>query len=344
LRAGLVLDKDAASAGEVIMSRKSSVLVAGVAIAGLLSIAPPAAATPAPLICGSVISKSATLKSDLACSGTAIEIDNVAGKMITLNLGGHTISGGGVVVVGSGGIVVVSNGTVTGVSGAAITGHGPVVLRLSRMVVSYSVFGVSPDADSTGFQVRNSQFDHDGTGIATDEVSAYLIADSTFTANGLAASLDISNGTFVRNSVVGNTNGVLSNDSLRQPITFENNLFAQNTGYGISYGQGAFGPPVPEITGNKFVNNGVGLLWDTDSYSPGIVTGSVTRNTFTGNAGDGAEIRVTAGSSVTVAHNTASSNGAYGIEAYNVIDGRHNRAGLNGNPAQCLGVLCTPVA
>jgi hypothetical protein len=326
------------------MSRKSFVLVPVVAVVGFLSVAPPAAAISPSLTCGSVISQSATLKSDLTCSGTAIEIDLVPGKTITLNLGGHTISGGGVIIAGFGGGVVVSNGTVTGVPGTAISSAFglPSVFKLNHVVASYSGTGANPNSDTSHFQVHNSRFDHDGTGIGSSEVSAYLIADSTFTANGTAAYLDLSNGEFVRNSVTGNTNGVFSNDSLAQPIIFRGNLFAQNTGYGISYGQGFFGPPIPQIIANQFVNNGIGLVWDTGSIGPRPVTGTVQANRFIGNAGDGAEIRVMAGSSVTVARNFAFSNGSYGIEAYNVIDGRHNVAAFNGKPAQCLGVVCQP--
>jgi parallel beta-helix repeat protein len=47
------------------------------------------------------------------------------------------------------------------------------------------------------------------------------------------------------------------------------------------------------------------------------------------------------GSGTTVARNTANQNGDLGIEAGpEVIDGGGNRAFGNGNPLQCLNVLC----
>jgi hypothetical protein len=239
---------------------------------------------------------------------------------------------------------VISNGTITGVAGDAISvpgGAGGGEWELDHLVVSHnSGAGFDPGATDARFEVRNCEFDHNGAGIAVSE-SHFVIVDSTFVANGIAAFLDLANGEFVHNAVVRNTNGVLSNDSIRSaPIIVQGNVFERNTGYGISYGQGFANGPVPQIIANVFVNNGVGLLWDTDSRNPGLVSGTVQANLFIHNAGDGAEIRVTAGSSVTVARNVAFLNGTYGIEAYNVIDGGHNVAAFNGKRAQCLGVVC----
>jgi large repetitive protein len=81
--------------------------------------------------------------------------------------------------------------------------------------------------------------------------------------------------------------------------------------------------------------NGVGVATEGD----GPVTGTLLqRNVAIGAGADGFDVHSAA---TTLTANAALRNGALGIEAIaGVIDGGHNVARGNGNPAQCVGVVC----
>ena len=81
--------------------------------------------------------------------------------------------------------------------------------------------------------------------------------------------------------------------------------------------------------------NGVGVATEGD----GPVTGTLLqRNVAIGAGADGFDVGSAA---TTLTANAALRTGALGIEAHaGVIDGGHNVARGNGNPPQCVGVVC----
>ena len=81
--------------------------------------------------------------------------------------------------------------------------------------------------------------------------------------------------------------------------------------------------------------NGVAVATEGD----GPVTGTLLqRNVAIGAGADGFDVRSAA---TTLTANAALRNGALGIDAIaGVTDGGHNVARGNGNPAQCVGVVC----
>ena len=66
----------------------------------------------------------------------------------------------------------------------------------------------------------------------------------------------------------------------------------------------------------------------------------LTRNIVTAAADDGIDVRA---ASTTLTRNLARRNGDRGIDAVaGVIDGGGNTAFQNGNPVQCINVMCAP--
>jgi parallel beta-helix repeat protein len=100
-----------------------------------------------------------------------------------------------------------------------------------------------------------------------------------------------------------------------------------------------FDPGLP-VTGNTVERNTV-----AHNGADGIVVNqqardtTVERNTASDNGGDGIHVL---SPFTTLTANTADRNALLGIEAVaGVIDGGHNEASSNGNPAQCTGVACS---
>jgi len=102
----------------------------------------------------------------------------------------------------------------------------------------------------------------------------------------------------------------------------------------------AYGAPV---TGNVFRDNNVhaagvdGIAIDTDHAGP-VLNTLLDGNRVTGAADDGIDVESAA---TTLTRNVATHNGDLGIEAIaGVIDGGHNHARGNGNPAECTNIAC----
>jgi parallel beta-helix repeat protein len=98
------------------------------------------------------------------------------------------------------------------------------------------------------------------------------------------------------------------------------------------------GSPRP-VAANLVVANTVsGQRADGILVAPVAHDTTLRGNTARRNAGDGINVQ---SSFTTITRNAADRNGALGIEAIaGVIDGGHNVARGNGNPAQCVGVVC----
>ncbi|HEY5249204.1 MAG TPA: right-handed parallel beta-helix repeat-containing protein, partial [Dermatophilaceae bacterium] len=153
----------------------------------------------------------------------------------------------------------------------------------------------------------------------TDRASLY---DNTFKGGGVGVLSIMSKNygmVLSRNSFIGLGLGV--DTSISATVTIDNNVFKGNGASGLNLRDVWAGT----VTGNTFVGNG---------FSPGIYAdpsgNPLTAGLWTSIDGNG-----------TIAHNTAIGNAGYGIEAHGAVDGGGNIARGNGNPAQCLGVVCT---
>ena len=107
------------------------------------------------------------------------------------------------------------------------------------------------------------------------------------------------------------------------------NVFASNGATGVlAQYDGRAGSLGVVISGNAFGGNG---------FSPGGTTNLIGQI-----VNDGVHVSVTGqpATLVTVANNLTIRNADYGIEAPGVTDGGGNFAAANGNPAQCVGVVC----
>ena len=167
----------------------------------------------------------------------------------------------------------------------------------------------------------NNRFVDNATGLRTERTGIRLY-DNTFTGGGVGVLSIMSKNygmVLSRNSFIGLGLGV--DTSISATVTIDNNVFKGNGASGLNLRDVWAGT----VTGNTFVGNG---------FSPGIYAdpsgNPLTAGLWTSIDGNG-----------TIAHNTAIGNAGYGIEAHGAVDGGGNIARGNGNPAQCLGVVCT---
>jgi parallel beta-helix repeat protein len=149
---------------------------------------------------------------------------------------------------------------------------------------------------------------------------------------------DSSNNLIAHNVSTNHALGVLVMNS-------SNNLIAQNVlahndaGVQVVTLQDPHSPPAfsdnNELRDNRARYNtlyGIGVA--ADDVHGTLIVG----NRANGNGGDGVQVL---NATTTVTRNTANQNGDFGIEAVpGVIDGGGNRAFGNGNPLQCLNVVC----
>ena len=262
--------------------------------------------------CGSLITTDATLDSDIGpCVGDGLI---VAADDITLDLGGHTVSG-----TGTGAGVRVARHTGVEVTNGTIDGfHTGLVLdeadgnHVWSLTLRDSVRqGITVAGSDANLIEKNSILDNDGDAIR----------------------LGLSDGNVVRKNVAaGNVFGIGVADGSDRNLVEKNSVSAT----------GAFGIAVFSISiDNRVEKNAVlgtrlgdGIVVAADSSGTRI-----TKNVANGNADDGIDVDHPA---TTVTANTANDNADLGIEAVpGTTDGGGNRASGNGNPAQCTGVSCS---
>lgn len=213
------------------------------ALFGLVVVAP--AASAAHVSCGSTILVSTVLDTDLNCPTAGVPAITIGADNVTFDLGGHTISGPGIVsdhagvfVPGRTGVTV-QNGTVTGfASGVAIQqGSGNRVLNMR-----------------TVNNIGSGRTSH-GAGIFLDRSHDNLVRGNLVQGNGPFGGIRVvigSGNTIDRNSVVqnnrdpSNTSGiglwnqggtcnssnfnVVTNNFVQQSATFGIQVFACSTG------------------------------------------------------------------------------------------------------------------
>jgi hypothetical protein len=311
--------------------------------------------------CGDVITQDTTLDSDLIdCPrfGIVIGADN-----ITLDLNRHTIDG----LPGS--YFTAEAGVVNGVYANDSPAHDGVVIK--NGVVREFLHGVllSHSRDPNNSASHNSVYDlttvGNGNGIALGERADHNVV----TGNQASGNEPANEGSGIRLESVGPGNLIRGNLLSENywgifyergvGARIEHNRSSRNTEEGILLieVEGAV------IAKNLLAANSVGIgVRDSGSVRieqnrvfhsshDGIVAGGsfdhggnhlIRHNVAENNQDDGIQISEQfALPSATLSGNRANENGDLGIEAdEGVIDGGHNRAIGNGNPLQCLNVVC----
>lgn len=292
-------------------------LSVGAAVIGLaaatVAIAPASADS---VECGDEISVDTVLTADLTCGpGDGLEI---VADGVTLDLGGHTITGPGAYGAGAAAGVRVTQRTGVTVMHGTITGYQTgVVLNESR------------DGHVTRLTVH-----HNDQGIILAGGSGHVVDKNVAADNGRdAIKLGLSSGNRVtQNTVSGNDYGIAVADGSSRN-TVDRNVASGNKYFGIA----AWGPGTQNVIEKNQVSGSVHHGIQVNSDVPGI---TLLQNYLSGNGDDGIHVETT---TATLTKNTAVYNVDLGISApTGVTDGGGNKASGNGNVLQCTGVVCNP--
>jgi hypothetical protein len=337
-----------------------SIAVAAAMVA-LMATAPAAMATH--VSCGDTITADTTLDSDLAnCPGDGVVIgaDN-----ITLDLNGHQIDGTGSnegVDNGSGFQgVTIKRGSIqqfsAGVNLLMATGN-----LVSRLQVSDVATGISVGQSSENVVERNAIVGRGGTtGILVAGNSDRNVIDRNTTSDpgfGRGIGLGGAVGNHPDDNLV--SRNVIAGAGIGIGVTsgsathLERNSVSDARTIGIA--ARVFNPTDPVLERNEVVSSTVGiqveavnaLLLQNDvsnSSNTGIDVVSsgaeILKNVSNSNGGDGIRLTLFGAVASTVAKNQADDNSLLGIAAFgNFTDGGGNKASGNGNPLQCVGVVC----
>jgi hypothetical protein len=320
----------------------------------------PAALLSADPLCGSSLSGVVILDRDVSCGSIAPFLESGA----TLDLGGFTFEGS-VQAAGQG--VALRNGTVVGgpldfsscedclledlhvQDGVEFTVQpGPRnVIRSSRFSgndVAVDIYYGAPDEVT----VRDCEFEDNGYGVNIAAGSRNRVLSNTFLRNRVGVNLwnedgadddiDVNDNTISDNHFAANRWGVvIEKGACAEPGCLEGNrvvwnAFFENLEDGLLLphadpgGYVCVPPSDCDLSDLRIEHN----RFEASGFGPGVV------------GGDGLDVsgppQVTDG--ITLAHNAALANADLGIETPGVIDGGSNRARENGNPLQCVGVVC----
>ena len=297
-----------------IFTRRAAAAASALALAATAALigSAPASALAGPL-CGDVITVDTVLTADLVCDGTSDGLV-IGADGVTLDLGGHRISGPGAyatpyAAVRAAGLtdVVVTRGTVTGFQTGVVLDEswGSTVTKLTA------------SANDQGINLAGG--------------GQHLVAKNTVTANGrdgVRLGLSVGN-TVTQNTVDGNTWGISVADG-SQSNAVSRNVVTGSHQNGLAAFEWA--------AGTSFTQNTV-----SGSWSDGIVvrteTSGTTLSQNTSSANGGAGLLV---ANSLLVKNTAVNNAGQGIIAAGAsTDGGGNKAAGNLVQPQCSGVVCT---
>ena len=308
----------------------------------------------AQLACGTVITSSVTLTADMTCPDLALGVD---GTDVILDLGGHTIrSLGGQATLGIGGAdVTVTDGTVVPPPGGQ-DAYMPTGLGETFRAVTFDGGFIVSVHDTTAF-VGDTML-HGAAIYGTETIVS--IAHSRFSgtpADGPAISVRFTDLSVTDSTIRGFATGIwLHSDS--GSADFEHNRIV-GTGVGIEVDNGANPGLIADNVVAGSWSDGILLGWGAGAGRPGQAPpGIIVRgNQVTSNGGDGIRVSLAPTQAytgvpinVTLTGNRAYANGNWGIESPGTIpaqnvyvtDGGGNLAAGNGQPAQCLNVVCRP--
>ncbi len=212
--------------------------------------------------------------------------------------------------------------------------------------------GIALALSSGGWTITHNEIINKA--VSSTESSGHTITDNVFV--NAPISLLIGNATVIRgNRFVGTGSGVIL---IEGSIQITGNTF-RGSRIGVHVRPTSLGQVGgTTVTGNRFSRNGAaGMFLEARDLLPGA-TVTIARNVFdrngrssgglTDSAGravdDGLHVDVPAGATIVISGNLATRNADLGIEAPNGATdaGVPNHARRNGNPAQCLGVVCLP--
>jgi parallel beta-helix repeat protein len=321
------------------------VLAVAAALA-LVAVVAPASAAAAPtetITCGEVVTHSIVVGNDLNC-GSVNQVWTgglkVGADDITIDLSGHAINAAWAPALSS-------------------TGHSDVTIEHGSLGDNAIALTLTGDRHDVVRDVT-AEGGAEGSGLWLSGGSQNSVLDSTLCSCGpvgyAGLELDNENGDMIADNTVqtwglvisgGAGNQVTHNTTPRIDVTSSGNLIEGNVIGPDSavYGDGlVIDGDQNNVVGNQVSSSAVaGQLMQ---FPEGIsVTGSanvLSGNTAADSAGDGIHV-LAAGNTLTA--NVANNNGTYGIEAVaGVIDGGQNRASGNGNPAECLNIVCSAPA
>ncbi|GIG19330.1 hypothetical protein Cch01nite_00540 [Cellulomonas chitinilytica] len=270
---------------------------------GATLLATPAAADP-PLTCGSTVTVSRSLGSDLTCPGPGPALMLTAG--VKLDLAGHTLRGPGKgVSVGIGvpvhGNVAIGHGTITGWS-AGVQTVGSDDAGSAGVVV---VHDVTFDGNTTGLdasgdlgagrfgklhKVHASTFTHNARGILAGWFTTVDVTSSSFADNGTSVAVDSSTVTVADSRIERSTRGFElweATATIRRSTLLENDqavllhamsavTMADSTVKGSDVAVSGSGYTSVTLTGSTFASNTTAVAFDEGG-------GSLTGNTFRAN-------------------------------------------------------------
>lgn len=324
------------------LRRPLVVLTAAAAGAACLAVAASASRTPQPG-CGDVVTQSIRLRADVICP----ESDGltVAADGVVLDLGGHTVQGypfrGSVGIRVTRDDATVRNGDVGGDNSFVVAGarirlsdlrargmiwiDGPGA-RIRRVDGGSSAFG----SHIAGPRVRIADSALQGEDIVIGGPGS-VVARTTFTTMA-GVHVDGTGGRIVDNAVAAL--GFVFPDSVFLDVGGANAVVARNRVSGARATGIRVSGAAARVVRNEASGNG------TDGIEVGGPSSVVRRNVTSGNGRHG--LLVT-GPDARLAGNVARFNGALGIDAVaGTLDQGGNRASGNGDPRQCVGVVCRP--
>jgi parallel beta-helix repeat protein len=323
-------------------------LFTAIVLAGLTVCSSASAATipPEPISCGEVVSHSIRAANDLSCPEGATGLVVGAGA-ITIDLAGHSIStpcsSGGCAGVGiDNGAghdgVTIRNGSISAFARSVLLSDasGNRVARLGGVAASD---GIVIEGGS-GNVVRSNDLSARGSAIvATGSGGLRIVKNSVRGSIGSAVRVEADGARIARNTLDGSPVGISVSGS-------RNHIVRNGVTRSGFYNIGVLGGSSNVVAGNLAVAASAGANPGIPEQGDGIFIASaatgtaVSGNTAASNTDDGIFAQ---SPTTTVTDNLAINNFDLGIDAVaGVIDGGGNRAHGNGNPAQCVNVLCSP--
>jgi hypothetical protein len=324
--------------------------------------------------CGEVITSSLALNTNLTCSGSGL---TVGASGVTLDLGGHTISGPGS-ATGTTGVSVANGDAPATVKDGTVSGFGDGISAsgaTSADSVNLAADGTDVENDQVNDPVQGNVY-LSGVKAVGGAVNCFscVITASSFSGVTIGTvmdgSVDASDSKFIGSamqfveySTITLSGNQINSGSYVNITNTSEAMISGNTFSGDTVGITIVSPYklTFTITGNTFKDDtGAGVL--IEGNNDVTMNSSISGNTFIGNGqsppaehddageavADGLHIDIaddtTSGlgtaPTITVANNVTEGNAAYGIWASTgmVIDGGGNTT--TGNPDGCFGVDC----
>jgi parallel beta-helix repeat protein len=284
--------------------------------------------------CGQTVTDDSVLTTDLTCAtGDAIV---VGADGVTVDLAGHSIAGSvtanGVSVTGHAGVTV-TNGSFSGfatavraVNSTNVIAQGLDITVAPGDLTSGVVLGNSQDSTVVDSVVHGG-----GIGVLVEGGSGNTVRDNRFDAPQQGVFISAAAGTTVDGNRADGSAAAVAIGTGSTDTVVENNTFATGVS-GIYVDPFAnTGTVIRDNTATDYASNGIFI--DAGTSVTTIERNRVERNNT------GIIVRT---ATTTITANQAFDNAALGIDAIaGVTDGGGNQAAGNGDPRQCVGVVCT---